>query len=266
MPCAHCDSEPSVYLIDGLYKVRCENPDCPMQPGTLHYESEEMAVAIWNMRETAAAGDVEALMGVKVLMEDKFGLYVSLALYDSMVDDLHATYLGTTSPVEIAERKKQLLNFLHGAGRHESEDDETAKEERTSRCDENASECEDWICAVLTPEEYRGFSERKESLFNFLYETLEDESEDDEAAEDISTPEKNEEPDMVDHPSHYDKNGVECKDWIRTMLTPEEYRGYLKGNVLKYVWRHEDKGKPVQDLEKARKYIDFLIEERQMRR
>ena len=67
--------------------------------------------------------------------------------------------------------------------------------------------------------------------------------------------------DNVDRPYHYAKGSLECIDWIRAMLSPEEYRGYLKGATLKYIWRHEDKGTPTQDLEKARKYLSFLIEE-----
>jgi len=70
-----------------------------------------------------------------------------------------------------------------------------------------------------------------------------------------------EEFDQVDHPEHYAKGSLECIDWIRAMLSPEEYRGYLKGAALKYIWRYEDKGTPTQDLEKARKYLSFLIEE-----
>lgn len=67
--------------------------------------------------------------------------------------------------------------------------------------------------------------------------------------------------DNVDRPYHYAKGSLECIDWIRAMLSPEEYRGYLKGATLKYIWRHENKGTPAQDLEKARKYLSFLIEE-----
>lgn len=67
--------------------------------------------------------------------------------------------------------------------------------------------------------------------------------------------------DPVDHPEHYAKGTLECIDWIRYELTREEYRGYLKGCMMKYLWRHEDKGKPVQDLEKLRKYAEFLIDD-----
>lgn len=67
-----------------------------------------------------------------------------------------------------------------------------------------------------------------------------------------------EEFDPVNHPQHYASGSLECIDWIESMLTEEEFRGYLKGNVLKYVWRHEDKGKPVQDLSKAIWYLERL--------
>lgn len=64
--------------------------------------------------------------------------------------------------------------------------------------------------------------------------------------------------DPVNHPQHYASGSLECIDWIESMLTAEEFRGYLKGNVLKYVWRHEDKGKPAQDLSKAIWYLEKL--------
>lgn len=48
------------------------------------------------------------------------------------------------------------------------------------------------------------------------------------------------EPDTVSNPPHYTTGGIECIDAIRSALTPEEFRGYCKGNVLKYIWRNED--------------------------
>lgn len=65
--------------------------------------------------------------------------------------------------------------------------------------------------------------------------------------------------DLVNHPPHYTSKDVECIDWIEMMLTPEEFKGYLKGNVLKYVWRCEQKGKPIQDNSKAVWYLERLI-------
>ena len=66
--------------------------------------------------------------------------------------------------------------------------------------------------------------------------------------------------DMVNHPQHYAKGPIECIDWIKVELTEEEFRGYLKGNALKYIWRHEDKGNPDQDLAKAVWYLEKLRE------
>ena len=65
--------------------------------------------------------------------------------------------------------------------------------------------------------------------------------------------------DAVNHPSHYTQGGIECIEAIEAAMTPEELRGYLKGNVIKYVWRSNHKGSLLQDLEKARWYLDRLI-------
>ena len=47
--------------------------------------------------------------------------------------------------------------------------------------------------------------------------------------------------DQVNHPPHYRQGGIECIDAIEAALTPEEFRGYCKGNVLKYVCRGRHK-------------------------
>lgn len=60
------------------------------------------------------------------------------------------------------------------------------------------------------------------------------------------------------NPQHYKQGEIECIDAIRAALTPEEFRGYCKGNVLKYVWRERLKG-GATDLEKAGWYLDKLI-------
>lgn len=64
--------------------------------------------------------------------------------------------------------------------------------------------------------------------------------------------------DMVNHPSHYADGGIECIEAIEAQLTPEEYRGFLKGNVAKYVWREKNKG-GVESLKKAQWYLDRLV-------
>lgn len=67
-------------------------------------------------------------------------------------------------------------------------------------------------------------------------------------------------PDEVNHPPHYtDGGGIECIEAIEAQLTVEEYRGYLKGNIAKYVWRERHKGE-VQSLKKAQWYLDRLVQ------
>ncbi len=64
----------------------------------------------------------------------------------------------------------------------------------------------------------------------------------------------------IDHPIHYTQGGIECIEAIKASMTLVEYKGYLKGNILKYIWRYRDKG-GIEDLKKARKYLDWLIGE-----
>jgi len=64
--------------------------------------------------------------------------------------------------------------------------------------------------------------------------------------------------DPVNSPDHYTQGGVECIDAIKAALTPEEYRGYLKGNVMKYIWRENHKG-GAESLRKAMWYLERLI-------
>lgn len=65
--------------------------------------------------------------------------------------------------------------------------------------------------------------------------------------------------DPINHPEHYQSDtGIECIDAIQSALTPEEFRGYCKGNVLKYTWREGKKGGN-ESLEKAAWYLDRII-------
>ena len=60
---------------------------------------------------------------------------------------------------------------------------------------------------------------------------------------------------MVNHPPHYTNHpsGVECIDITRHM-------GFNLGNVVKYVWRADLKGDQIEDLKKARFYLNNEIE------
>jgi hypothetical protein len=66
--------------------------------------------------------------------------------------------------------------------------------------------------------------------------------------------------DEVDKPEHYNSGKVECIEAIKASMSAEEYKGYLKGNTIKYLWRYQYKGKPIQDLKKAQWYLNKLIE------
>jgi hypothetical protein len=59
------------------------------------------------------------------------------------------------------------------------------------------------------------------------------------------------------NPDHY-KNAIETIDAIEASMTPEAFRGYLKGNVIKYVTRYEKKN-GLEDLKKGDWYLSKLI-------
>lgn len=67
--------------------------------------------------------------------------------------------------------------------------------------------------------------------------------------------------DEVHRPTHYAGDTIECIEYLKDNLPWEAYTGFLEGNVKKYLHRWRRKGKPVQDLEKARWYLDRLIME-----
>lgn len=70
-----------------------------------------------------------------------------------------------------------------------------------------------------------------------------------------------EEGDPVNHPYHYTSGDIECIDAIRASMSHEAFCGYLKGNVIKYLWRYQLKVNPVEDLKKADWYLEKLEEE-----
>ena len=58
---------------------------------------------------------------------------------------------------------------------------------------------------------------------------------------------------------HYDRGEICCIDAIESSMSEEEFRGMLKGNILKYLWRYDKKG-GINDLLKAAEYLNWLIE------
>jgi len=70
-----------------------------------------------------------------------------------------------------------------------------------------------------------------------------------------------EQDDPVENPVHYNTGSVECIEAIKASMSDTEFKGYLKGNAMKYLWRYAYKGKPVEDLKKAQWYLARLTEE-----
>jgi|TARA_R110000824_G_scaffold103790_1_gene246492 hypothetical protein len=66
------------------------------------------------------------------------------------------------------------------------------------------------------------------------------------------------EEDVVNKPSHYNTGNIECIEAIEESMSSVAFKGYLKGNCLKYLWRYDYKGKQVEDLNKATWYLNKL--------
>lgn len=66
--------------------------------------------------------------------------------------------------------------------------------------------------------------------------------------------------DAVNHPHHYTEGNIEAIDAISASMSYSEFRGYLKGNCLKYIWRYDKKGAAIEDLSKAVWYLNKLID------
>jgi hypothetical protein len=64
--------------------------------------------------------------------------------------------------------------------------------------------------------------------------------------------------DNVNHPVHYGNGSIECIDYLEDFLTKEEFIGYLRGNIGKYMhrWRYKN---GLEDLRKAEWYLNKLI-------
>lgn len=60
------------------------------------------------------------------------------------------------------------------------------------------------------------------------------------------------------NPDHYKYGGIETIDYIRAKLTAQQFHGFLAGNVIMYISRHQKKN-GVEDLQKAQWYLNRLI-------
>lgn len=67
-------------------------------------------------------------------------------------------------------------------------------------------------------------------------------------------------PDLVNRPAHYTSGGIECIDAMQAAFGAEAVKDFCLCNAFKYLWRHRNKN-GVEDLKKARWYLNRLIEE-----
>lgn len=66
----------------------------------------------------------------------------------------------------------------------------------------------------------------------------------------------------MEQPKYYDSNGLSPIDSMKKgLISHEEYIGFLKGNVIKYVVRCDKKEDAISDINKAIHYLTILREE-----
>jgi len=65
--------------------------------------------------------------------------------------------------------------------------------------------------------------------------------------------------DVINSPAHY-QGEIECIECIKAQMSYEEFKGYLRGNSIKYMWRYNRKN-GVEDLQKAEWYLKRLQKE-----
>ena len=82
-----------------------------------------------------------------------------------------------------------------------------------------------------------------------------------EKLQEVIEKESNMKNDNVNSPAHYRQGGIECIEAIKASMSEEGFRDYLKGNVMKYIWRYKHKGKAIEDIEKALWYLNRLKDE-----
>lgn len=69
--------------------------------------------------------------------------------------------------------------------------------------------------------------------------------------------------DMVNHPPHYTDSPARCECGERIeCIDVTRHMNFCLGNAMKYLWRCDSKGDAVEDLRKARFYIDCEIQRR----
>lgn len=65
--------------------------------------------------------------------------------------------------------------------------------------------------------------------------------------------------DNVNRPAHYTAGKVECIEALEAMLGSYNFQSLLRGQVVKYMWRMDKKGTPLEDARKAQFYLNKLV-------
>ena len=98
----------------------------------------------------------------------------------------------------------------------------------------------------------------EDSLMARYLDEAEKELEEEMSKEELESQIFYEEEDMVGAPRHYNTGNIECIEAIEESMSSVAFKGYLKGNCMKYLWRYDYKGKQVEDLQKAAWYLQRL--------
>ena len=69
-----------------------------------------------------------------------------------------------------------------------------------------------------------------------------------------------EEEDIINKPKHYTQAGIEAIDYLKMTMPNEAFKGFLEGNVKKYMHRFRFKN-GIEDLKKENRYLKKLIKE-----
>lgn len=153
---------------------------------------------------------------------------------------------GKIKVVDIDTSKLAISNdYFHVK---ESEETEVNKQELIEK----------WETAIESAEFYgKGKEDR---LISYMRDFVDDLKQLDEAEPKNITREETQN-DPVHSPSHYKQGHIETIDKIKLLLTPEEYLGYLKGNIIKYGDRAPFKGNMEQDYDKQKVYYDWALKD-----
>lgn len=59
---------------------------------------------------------------------------------------------------------------------------------------------------------------------------------------------------------HYTYSNIECREYMQDVMTLEEFRGYIRGSMIKYLHRVGHKDDPVREMEKVKDYAQWYID------